>query len=88
MKKVFTENEIPAIAELVIQYIVKHKNKDGATIVALSGDLGAGKTTVTKEIANLLGIKDKVISPTFVLLKSYKLSKKTGNSFIILMRIG
>jgi tRNA threonylcarbamoyladenosine biosynthesis protein TsaE len=81
MKKVFTENEIPAIAELVIQYIVKHKNKDGATIVALSGDLGAGKTTVTKEIANLLGIKDKVISPTFVLLKSYKLSKKDWKQF-------
>ncbi len=81
MKKVFTENDIPAIAELVIQYIVKHKNSDGATIVALSGDLGAGKTTVTKEIAKILGIKDKVISPTFVLLKSYKLSKKEWRLF-------
>ncbi len=81
MKKVFSEAQIPDIAELVIQYISKHKNKDAATIVALSGDLGAGKTTLTKEIARLLGIKEKVISPTFVLRKSYKLAQKDWKQF-------
>lgn len=81
MKKIFSEKNIPEIAEVVIGHIVKHRNKEGATLVALSGDLGAGKTTVTKEVARLLGIKSPVISPTFVLLKSYKLTKREWAMF-------
>jgi len=50
-------------------------NKNGATVVGLSGDLGSGKTTFTKEVANILGIKkDLVTSPTFVIEKIYKIS--------------
>lgn len=41
-------------------------------IVALSGDLGAGKTTLTKAIAKGLGIKSQVTSPTFLLIQEYK----------------
>ena len=44
----------------------------GALVIAFYGDLGVGKTTLTKEIAKHLGIKDNVISPTFVLMKIYK----------------
>lgn len=36
------------------------------------GELGAGKTTVIKEIAEILGIKDRVNSPTFSLVNEYK----------------
>lgn len=81
MKKVFSEAEIPEIADLVIEHILKHRNPKQATIVALSGDLGAGKTTLTKAIARLLGITRPVISPTFVLLKSYTLTKKQWKLF-------
>lgn len=43
-------------------------------IVALIGDLGAGKTVVTKGLAKGLGVKDAryVNSPTFVIIKEYK----------------
>lgn len=43
-------------------------------LVALSGDLGAGKTTLVKGIAKGLGVKDYryVNSPSFVLVKEYK----------------
>lgn len=44
----------------------------GGEVLALEGDLGAGKTTFTQGLAKALGIKDKVTSPTFVLLKIYK----------------
>lgn len=47
--------------------------KSNATIVALSGDLGSGKTTFTQFIAKHLGIKENITSPTFVIVKSYKL---------------
>ncbi|MFH1947356.1 MAG: tRNA (adenosine(37)-N6)-threonylcarbamoyltransferase complex ATPase subunit type 1 TsaE [Candidatus Magasanikbacteria bacterium] len=43
-------------------------------IVLLYGDLGAGKTTLTKGIASYFGIDD-VVSPTFTLLQVYKVPK-------------
>ncbi|MBI5358710.1 tRNA (adenosine(37)-N6)-threonylcarbamoyltransferase complex ATPase subunit type 1 TsaE [Candidatus Amesbacteria bacterium] len=42
-------------------------------IIALSGPLGAGKTTLTKEIAKQLGITENIISPTYVLETEYKI---------------
>lgn len=47
--------------------------QSGATLVTLSGELGAGKTAFTKAVAKALGITDTVNSPTFVLEKIYKL---------------
>ena len=40
-------------------------------VVLLTGDLGAGKTTITKGIASGLNITEKVNSPTFNILKIY-----------------
>lgn len=42
------------------------KLKNGTTIL-LFGDLGAGKTTFVQGFAEGLGIKDRILSPTFVL---------------------
>ena len=40
-------------------------------VVALIGDLGTGKTTLTKYIAAALGVKETVTSPTFNIVKEY-----------------
>lgn len=40
-------------------------------VIALSGDLGSGKTTFVQGFAKGLGIKDKIISPTFVLIRQH-----------------
>jgi tRNA threonylcarbamoyladenosine biosynthesis protein TsaE len=49
--------------------------KEKALVIALSGDLGSGKTAFVKELAGLLGVrKDEVTSPTFVIEKIYKIS--------------
>lgn len=42
------------------------------SLLTLSGDLGAGKTTFTKGLALGLGIEDTITSPTFTILKSYE----------------
>lgn len=45
-----------------------------AIVIALEGELGAGKTTFAKGFAKALGIKQKITSPTFVLIKKYQLT--------------
>ncbi len=49
-----------------------------ATILALSGDLGAGKTAFVKALASALGIKDTITSPTFVIEQIYALPKNSS----------
>ncbi|OGN03659.1 MAG: tRNA (adenosine(37)-N6)-threonylcarbamoyltransferase complex ATPase subunit type 1 TsaE [Candidatus Yanofskybacteria bacterium RIFCSPHIGHO2_01_FULL_44_17] len=53
--------------------IIKIEQQGHATIMAFEGELGAGKTTFIKAFARALGIKTHITSPTFVLLKAYKL---------------
>lgn len=48
--------------------------KNGATIFLLKGDLGSGKTTFVQALARELGVKSHVTSPTFVLMKKYKIN--------------
>ncbi len=45
----------------------------GGEVLALIGELGTGKTVITKGIARFLGIKKYITSPTFVLMKLYKI---------------
>lgn len=56
-----------------------------ATLVTLSGELGAGKTAFTKAAAEELGITDMITSPTFVLEKIYALPE--GGAFSRLVHI-
>ncbi len=44
-------------------------------IIALYGDLGSGKTTLVQGVASGLGIKKRVLSPTFVFMRSYAIQK-------------
>lgn len=41
------------------------------SVITLNGDLGAGKTTITKGIGKGLGIEEEINSPTFNILKCY-----------------
>ena len=69
--------ETGAIAKIFIDKILEDKNKHHrATVVGLSGNLGAGKTTFVQAVAKHLGVKGRITSPTFVIMKSYKLKAK------------
>ncbi|MCF6465264.1 tRNA (adenosine(37)-N6)-threonylcarbamoyltransferase complex ATPase subunit type 1 TsaE [Clostridium sp. Cult2] len=45
---------------------------EGGDLISLTGDLGAGKTTLTKSIGIGLGVSDYITSPTFTLINEYK----------------
>ncbi len=46
--------------------------KDGERIICLYGDLGSGKTTFTQGFARGLGIGDRLLSPTFIIVRRYR----------------
>jgi len=70
MRAIITNNEkeTKCLAAGIAQYLKK------GDIVALIGNLGSGKTTFTKGLAEGLDVKDPehVNSPSFVLIKEYK----------------
>lgn len=47
------------------------KSLTAPTVIELIGDVGTGKTTITKGIAKGLGVKDEITSPSFTLSKRY-----------------
>jgi tRNA threonylcarbamoyladenosine biosynthesis protein TsaE len=74
MKIKFNKKDISKISEKILDKSIKTKTNK-AMILALSGDLGAGKTTLTQELAKQLGVKDNIVSPTFVIMKIYEIGK-------------
>ena len=53
------------------------KSLQKGDIIALYGELGAGKTSFSKGIAEGLGIKKRIISPTFTIIRRYNLNGGT-----------
>lgn len=47
-----------------------------ATVVALQGDLGSGKTAFAQAFGKIFGVKENMPSPTFVIMKSYNVNWK------------
>ena len=66
--KVTTKNEMDTI-ELAQNF---ESEKFPNMIICLDGELGSGKTVFTKGIANALGIKESITSPTFTIIKEYE----------------
>ncbi len=52
------------------------------SVITLQGELGAGKTTFTQGFARGLGIKQKIISPTFIIMRKYDIDVKSKKNNI------
>lgn len=70
-----SQDELPQVAEAVIRSLGRR------TVVAFRGEMGAGKTTLIREIAAELGAKDTVTSPTFAIVNQYKAGKERIHHF-------
>ena len=64
-----SQDELPDVARAVIRSLGRR------TVVAFRGSMGAGKTTLIREIVVALGSADTVTSPTFAIVNQYKAGK-------------
>ncbi len=67
-----SEKETEKIAEFLLK-----KFGGQPVIFALTGDLGCGKTVFSRKIGHLLGVKEKITSPTFVIYNEYLISSNS-----------
>jgi len=65
----FISNSLSDTRELS-KLVSEHINK--GSVIAMYGEVGAGKTTFTSSLLNILNSKDIVTSPTFSLINEYK----------------
>ena len=71
MERVFTTSSSTQTKKLAEEFAGQVKNHEKALVIGLQGDLGSGKTTFVQGFAKGLGMKEKVLSPTFVIMKKY-----------------
>ncbi|MDP3697289.1 MAG: tRNA (adenosine(37)-N6)-threonylcarbamoyltransferase complex ATPase subunit type 1 TsaE [Candidatus Taylorbacteria bacterium] len=73
--------ETEKLAGLLLKKISKLNHKK-AIVVALEGELGAGKTVFVKGVARALKIKAKIKSPTFTLMKKYSITSSRKSKIL------
>lgn len=74
MKRVSLTNspyQTKKLGEKLAQKILKTEPQKSAFVIGLIGDLGGGKTTFLQGFARFLGISEKILSPTFVIMKRF-----------------
>lgn len=83
MKSIYLENEkaTSSLGEKIGKFLFP------GAILCLNGDLGAGKTALTKSIALGLGIREDITSPTFTIVNEYEDGRLKLNHFDV-YRIG
>lgn len=73
----YTQPELEAVAEKLLLSLSGKKTTNQATVLALSGNLGAGKTTLVQALAAALSVSEQITSPTFVVMKRYQAEHPT-----------
>lgn len=76
MDKTVTTNSFEETQKVGEEFSVLLK---GGDILCLKGDLGAGKTTFMQGLAKGLGVKQRIISPTFIIVRTYNISRKDSS---------
>ena len=66
------EKDTRNLAKLLAEEILVTLPAANALVVALTGELGSGKTTFTKALLRTLGVSGRVASPTFIFFRRYR----------------
>lgn len=82
MDKVYTTesaDQTKKTASLFAKEVLDKGLSQKAVVVALKGNLGSGKTTFLQGFARELGVKEKILSPTFLIMKRFRIKKEPFN---------
>ena len=63
--------------------VLTDKEHTNAIVLALTGQLGAGKTTFVQQLGSLLSIANKINSPTFNIMKIYEVENNANFKFLV-----
>ena len=70
-----SDKETKEVAKKIAKEVLSKKLEKRAVVLALKGNLGAGKTTFAQGFAKGLGIRAKILSPTFNIMKRFKIQE-------------
>lgn len=62
--------------EFALRSKILLRRTKGSLVIALFGNLGSGKTTFVQGLALGLGVKERIISPTFIIIRQHKFNDK------------
>ena len=84
VEKIYTTKsykQTQKLGEKTAKDILETTTQKGAVVVGLKGNLGGGKTTFLQGFAKGLGVKEKILSPTFVIMKRFEIKNKIFENF-------
>lgn len=84
MKKIYitkNQKETIKLGEKLAKRILEERKNKTAIVLALEGEIGAGKTTFLKGFAKGLKIKEKILSPTFLIIRRIPLKISKYRNF-------
>lgn len=84
-KKIVIKTKNPQESQKIAESLAKFLS--GGEIIILEGDLGSGKTTFIQGLARALGVKQSVLSPSFILQQKFLTSKNFNLIHIDLYRL-
>ena len=76
-----SSSQTKKLGEAEAEEFFRMETKKNALTLGLEGDLGGGKTTFLQGFARGLGLKEKILSPTFVILKRFKIKDLRFKNF-------
>jgi len=72
------------MGKILAEEILKSKeSRKQGFVIGLKGDLGSGKTCFLQGFAKGLGIKEKILSPTFTIMKKFQIPKKRNSHYLL-----
>ncbi|MDP2637321.1 MAG: tRNA (adenosine(37)-N6)-threonylcarbamoyltransferase complex ATPase subunit type 1 TsaE [bacterium] len=77
----YSPSQTKALGQKLAEAILKLPSKHHARVLSLEGELGSGKTTFSQGFAKGLGVRERVSSPTFVIMRPHKLRTKNYKLF-------
>jgi len=76
-----SSRETKKLGKVLAEDILKRNLKKQAFVIGLIGDLGGGKTTFLQGFAKELGIRTRILSPTFVIIKRFEIQNSRFKNF-------